>query len=77
MLIKAFQLCLFLPPIIWCENIGALVLASNLDFHARTKHVEIDYHFIRENVVNKDILVKHILTKDQLVDMFTKGQIAT
>jgi hypothetical protein len=61
---KELQLYLYSPPIIWCDNIRALALASNPVFHAKTKHVEIDYHFIREKVVNKDILVKHISTKD-------------
>ena len=64
MLMKEFQLYLYSPLIVWCDNIEALALASNPIFHARTKHVEIDYHFIREKVVNKDILVKHISTKD-------------
>ena len=77
MLIKEFQLYLYSPPIIWCDNIGALTLASNPVFHARTKQVEIDYHFMREKVVNKDILVKHISKKDQLADIFTKGQTTT
>jgi hypothetical protein len=77
MLIKEFQLYLYSPPIIWCDNIGALILASNPVFHARTKQVEIDYHFMREKVVNKDILVKHISTKDQLANIFTKGQTTT
>jgi hypothetical protein len=42
-------------------------------FHARTKHIEVDYHFVREKVLNKDILLKFISTQDQVVDLFTKG----
>jgi hypothetical protein len=43
------------PPILWCDNLGAISLASNPVYHARTKHIEVDYHFIREKVVSKDI----------------------
>jgi hypothetical protein len=42
-------------------------------FHARTKHIEVDYHFVREKVLNRDILLKFISTQDQVADLFTKG----
>ncbi|GJU05573.1 integrase [Tanacetum coccineum] len=58
-------------PILWCDNLGATYL-SNPVFHARTKHVEIDYHFVRENVAQGDIRVQHISTHDQIADIFTK-----
>ena len=35
-------------PLVWCDSVGAISLASNLIFHARTKHIEVDYHYIRE-----------------------------
>jgi len=69
------ELCIPLPsvPVIWCDNISALALASNPVFHARTKHIEVDYHFVREKVVNHDITVKFISTHDQVADIFTKS----
>jgi hypothetical protein len=69
------DLKLFLPsaPLIWCDNTSALALASNPVFHGRTKHIEVDYHFVRENVVRGDLLLQFISTHDQLADIFTKA----
>ena len=62
MLMKELGVLLSSTPTIWCDNIDAIALASNPVVHARTKHVEIKYHFIREKVLNKDIQVKYIST---------------
>ena len=69
------DLGLFLPsaPLIWCDNTSALALASNPVFHGRTKHIEVDYHFICERVVRGDITLQFISTNDQLADVFTKA----
>lgn len=42
-------------------------------FHARNKHVEVHYHFIREKVLQEEIVLKHINTENQVADLFTKG----
>ena len=61
------------PPLLWCDNLSALAFASNLVFHACTKHIEVDYHFVREKVVCRDVVVKFISTTDQLANILTKG----
>ena len=40
-------------PIIWCDNQGAGALAANPVFHSRTKHIEVDVHYVREQVLDK------------------------
>ncbi|XP_035541384.1 uncharacterized mitochondrial protein AtMg00810-like [Juglans regia] len=73
MLLKELQVPLDTTPTLWCDNLRALSLATNPVYHAKTKHIEVDYHFIREKVVNKDITTRYLSTIDQVVDIFTKG----
>jgi len=58
---------------VWEDNQGAIALASNVGYNARTKHVDIKPHFIRENVARGIITVDYIGTEDQLADMLTKA----
>ena len=58
---------------LWCDNLGATYLSANPIFHARTKHIEIDYHFVRQRVVSKNLEIKFISSKDQVADGFTKA----
>ena len=73
MLLRDFGIFLSQPPLLWCDNVSALASASNPVFHARTKHIEVDYHFVHEKVLRHDLLIKFISIHDQLVDLFTKG----
>lgn len=60
-----------------CDNQSAIQLAENPVFHARTKHVEVHHHFIREKVLQGEIEMRAVNTDDQLADIFTKGLRAT
>jgi hypothetical protein len=49
---------------IWCNNIGASYLTANPVFHGRVKHIEIDFHFVRERLARKLLEVRLISTED-------------
>ena len=63
----------FLILLCYFDNVSALAIASNPVFHARTKHIKVDYHFVWERVLRKALLFKFISSHDQLADIFTKG----
>jgi hypothetical protein len=55
-----------------CDNQGALALAKDNKYHARTKHIDLRYHFIREAVEDGKIKIKYIPTEENVSDIFTK-----
>jgi hypothetical protein len=73
MLLKELEIVLHSPPQLWCDNLGVIALASNPIYHAHTKHIEVDYHFIKEKILHKDLTTSYISTQDQCADIFTKG----
>ena len=68
------ELRISLPaPILWCDNIGATYLSANPVFHARMKHIEIDFHFVREQVAARQLRVSIISSQDQTDNLLTKA----
>jgi ribosomal protein RSM22 (predicted rRNA methylase) len=59
--------------LVYCDNVSAIYLSTNLVQHQRTKHVEIDLHFVWEWVAAGDVRVFSVPTTLQFTDIFTKG----
>ncbi|KAJ0434592.1 putative RNA-directed DNA polymerase [Helianthus annuus] len=59
--------------VVFCDNLSSIHLAEKPMFHARSKHIEVHYHFIREKVLEGEIDLKYIDTNEQIADVFTKG----
>lgn len=60
------------PTTLFCDNQSAIRNVHNPEFHKRTKHIDVQFHFIREKQEDGTIDIKYIPTEKQLADIFTK-----
>ncbi|XP_062093531.1 uncharacterized mitochondrial protein AtMg00810-like [Humulus lupulus] len=58
---------------IWCDNLSASALANNPVYHGRTKHIELDVHFVRDKILQKQLEIRYVHSHDQIADCLTKG----
>lgn len=72
-ILKDIGVSLLSPPVMLTDNLSALHLTANPVLHARTKHIELDYHFVREKVVQGAMITKFVPSAEQVADVFTKA----
>ena len=71
-LLKELHATLPLPPKMPCDNVGAIFMTKNHVIHTRSKHIALDFHFIRELVESNLLHISHVFSVDQLADIYTK-----
>jgi hypothetical protein len=59
--------------ILWSDNQAAIAISHSPEFHARTKHIDITLHFVRDYVEAGKLEIKYVPSRDNLADIFTKG----
>lgn len=72
MLLKDLYIFFPQPLTIWCYKLDAIALASKPIFHASTKHIEVNYYFIREKVLSHEIQIKFISSLERCANIFSK-----
>ena len=61
------------PIPIYCDNKKTISISKNPVMRSKTKHIPIKYHFLREHVAYKKIIVEYVGTKEQVADIFIKS----
>ena len=60
------------PIFIHCDNTSTMNMSKNIVLHSKTKHISIKYHMLREKVIEKEIILEYVGTKEKIEDIFTK-----
>ena len=71
-IIRDLQVEVVDPILIYYDNISSIQLAKNLVFHARTKHIEVHYHFVCECILSGEVELQYVQTYQQVADIFTR-----
>ena len=72
-LLASIGFCQLTATPLLCDNRGALVLTEDPSFHARVKHIDTRYHYVRERVHRHQLQLHYVNTKENLADIFTKA----
>ncbi|GJX72817.1 ribonuclease H-like domain-containing protein [Tanacetum coccineum] len=72
-LLRELHTPLFTATLVSCDNFSVVYMSANLVQHQRTKHIEIDIHFVRDYVASGQVRVLHVPSRFQYADIFTKG----
>ena len=71
-LLRDLGIPLSCPPILHCDNLSALHMTVNPVFHGRTKHIELDYHYVHGKVALGSLETRFVSSTNQVADIFTK-----
>jgi hypothetical protein len=72
-IMRELRLAISTPTCLYNDGQSAIEITKNPVQHDRTKHIEIDRHFIKEKMVKGEILLSYINSKNQVADVFTKS----
>ena len=61
------------PTTLNTDNQSAIQFAKNSGFHTRSKHIDIQYHFVREKIISNEITIPYCASEDNLADLLTKA----
>ncbi|GJV48461.1 ribonuclease H-like domain-containing protein [Tanacetum coccineum] len=72
-LLRELHTPLFTATLVYCDNVSVVYMSANPVQHHRTKHIDIDIHFVRDKVAAGHVRVLHVPSRFQYADIFTKG----
>jgi len=76
-LLHEMQIMVHIPMKMYCNNQSAVFITNNPMYHKRTKHIEVDCHFIHDLVIKKQIVTPYVRYEDQLGNILTKPLICS